>query len=151
TEPDDLVLDFSAGSGTTGHAVYDRNRASDSRRNFVLVQLPERINAETQTGNNAASFGCKTIADVAKERLRRVSKAMRKAKKPTNGEDLGFRVFRLMSSSFRPWHDYVGDNLRKVTELFEQSEHPLVDGWTTEALLYESMLLEGFPLDSDIK
>jgi adenine-specific DNA-methyltransferase len=151
TGPDDLVLDFFAGSGTTGHAVYDRNRANGSQRSFVLIQLPEPINSETRAGKEAANLACQTVADVAKERLRRVIKAARKERKPANGEDLGFRVFRLMSSSYRPWQDYVGDNLRKVTELFAESEHPLVDGWTTEALLFESMLLEGFPLDSEIE
>ena len=40
TGPEDTILDFFAGSGSTGHAVLKVNRAHQSRRRFVLVQLP---------------------------------------------------------------------------------------------------------------
>lgn len=39
TSPGDIVLDFFAGSGSTGQAVLDLNSASDSNRRFILVQL----------------------------------------------------------------------------------------------------------------
>src|SRR5262249_44389021 len=41
TEPgaDDIVLDFFAGSGTTGQAVMEANAADGGSRRFVLVQL----------------------------------------------------------------------------------------------------------------
>lgn len=34
-----LVLDFFAGSGTTGHAVIDLNRADDGMRKYILVEM----------------------------------------------------------------------------------------------------------------
>ena len=46
TEEDDLVLDFFAGSGTTGHAVVDMNRQDGGNRKFILVQLPEPTGRE---------------------------------------------------------------------------------------------------------
>ena len=36
---DDVVLDYFAGSGTTGHAVINLNRADGGRREFVLIEM----------------------------------------------------------------------------------------------------------------
>lgn len=42
--PNDLILDFHAGSGTTGHAVLQLNKEDNGRRQFILVeQLDEHI------------------------------------------------------------------------------------------------------------
>ena len=39
TNTDDIILDFFAGSGTTGHAVFELNKeAKDSNRKFILVE-----------------------------------------------------------------------------------------------------------------
>jgi len=58
--PDDLVLDFFAGSGTTAHAVLAENAVDDGHRRFILVQLPE------PTERN----GFSTIAAITRERMR---------------------------------------------------------------------------------
>ena len=43
--PDDIILDFHAGSGTTGHAVLELNKEDKGNRKFILVeQLDEHIN-----------------------------------------------------------------------------------------------------------
>ena len=39
--PNQSILDFLAGSGTTGHAVIDLNRADDGRRQYVLVEMAD--------------------------------------------------------------------------------------------------------------
>lgn len=86
-----LVLDFFAGSCTTAHAVLELNREDGGDRRFIVVQLPE------PTGN--AKYP--TIADIGKERIRRV--AARLAREGGSGalaqratpEDLGFKVFKL--------------------------------------------------------
>ena len=62
TGPRDLVLDFFAGSGTTGQAVLELNRDQRSRRRFVLVQGSE------PTGDARWP----TIAELTRERVRRV-------------------------------------------------------------------------------
>jgi adenine-specific DNA-methyltransferase len=41
TGPDDLILDFFAGSGTTGHAVLALNAEDDGNRRFILVSSTE--------------------------------------------------------------------------------------------------------------
>ena len=43
TDDGDLVLDSFAGSGTTGHAVLELNKADDSYRNFILVEMDKNI------------------------------------------------------------------------------------------------------------
>ena len=39
TDPDDMVLDYFAGSGTTGHAVINLNREDGGQRKFVLIEM----------------------------------------------------------------------------------------------------------------
>ena len=62
TKDNDIVLDFFAGSGTTAHAVLELNKEDGGRRKFIMVQLPE------PTSNPELP----TIADITKERVRRV-------------------------------------------------------------------------------
>lgn len=95
TGQDDIVLDFFAGSGTTGHATYLENLDGLNRR-FILVQLPEA------TGSTAFP----TISDLTKERLRRSAKRIRD-QNPTFAGDLGFRVFKLDSTNVSEWEPTV--------------------------------------------
>ena len=46
TNGDDIILDFFAGSGTSGHAIMLQNAADGGRRRFMLVQLPEPTGRE---------------------------------------------------------------------------------------------------------
>ena len=79
SEPGDIVLDFFAGSGTTAHSVMLANRASESERRFILVQLPEPLDLNNKDQKTAAEYCSKlgkplTIAEITKERLRRAGK-----------------------------------------------------------------------------
>ncbi len=148
THKTDIILDFFAGSCTTAHAVLQQNREDGGNRQFIMVQLPE----PTPPDSPAQQAGYATIADIGKERIRRV---IRKLQAEGNGqlplpegapEDLGFRVFKLARSHFRPWQPLPPGQADMLKTLFEQS--PLVEGWTREGLLSEILLLEGFPLDS---
>ena len=65
--PDAVILDFFAGSGSTGHAVMDLNAADGGHRRFIIVQLDEaRRKSDCPNGRVTT-----TIADLARERLRR--------------------------------------------------------------------------------
>jgi adenine-specific DNA-methyltransferase len=137
-----IVLDFFAGSGTTGHAVWELNKEDHGDRKFILVQLPEPC----PPGSNAAKAGYTTIADICKDRLTRTSKNLA----PRKGSiEFSFRVLKLRRSNFRIWEDYTGQDLEKLEEKLNLFEVPLVKGWKTEDLICEILLLEGFPLDSD--
>lgn len=65
-----IVIDFFAGSCTTAHSVLDLNAQYGSSRKFIMVQLPEPIDEKSQNFKD----GYKTIADIGKERIRRVIK-----------------------------------------------------------------------------
>jgi adenine-specific DNA-methyltransferase len=146
--PDDLVLDFFAGSGSTGHATLLSNRVGGNARRFICVQLPERVNEKEPSGKNALSMNLATVAHIGEERLRRVIKQMRKEEKTKDGEDLGFRVLKLAQSHYKAWQEFAGGDFDQLQIVFDEAEEPLVKGWTADGLLTEVLLLEGFPLDS---
>lgn len=78
---DDLVMDFFAGSGSTGHAVFELNKNDGGNRNFILIQLPETTHAKSAS----RKAGFEKISDITIERNRRVAKEI---------EGVGFKVFR---------------------------------------------------------
>ncbi len=144
--PDDLILDFFAGSGTTGHAVLLKNAADQGRRRYILVQLPELV-GPTNKEQKAASDYCdslgkpRNIAELTKERLRRVALRL-KTDSPLFQGDTGFRVFKLDTSNINAWrpnHDDVAQSL------LDHLEH--VDAGRTETdVLYELLLKLGLDL-----
>jgi len=70
TMPDDvLVLDFFAGSGTTGHAVALANKEDRGTRRCISVNSAE----PTREGSNARNAGLLTVADITRARLRAVA------------------------------------------------------------------------------
>lgn len=67
TSKDSLILDFFSGSATTAHAVMQLNAEDGGHRKFILVQLPEKCDENSE----AAKAGYKTICEIGKERIRR--------------------------------------------------------------------------------
>jgi adenine-specific DNA-methyltransferase len=145
-EDGDIVLDFFAGSGSTGHAIYNILSESDVKVSFVLIQIPEKI----KENKVAYGLGYRFISQVTAERLRLASKKLREDNPETNA-DLGFRFYRLASSNFKAWQNYAGNNVNQLETLFTQFESSLIDDWKPENLLTEILLIEGFPLDSKIE
>ena len=142
----DFVMDFFAGSGTTGHAVMAQNAADGGNRRYILVQLPEPLDPENKDQKTAAEFCQKlkkplNIAELTKERLRRAARKI-KDENPMFAGDLGFRVFKLDSTNIREW-DPKRDDLEG--SLFSAIEHLKTD--RTEAdILYELLLKLGLDL-----
>ncbi len=81
TNDDDILLDFFAGSGTTAQAVMELNKEDGGNRKFILVQLPEKTDEDSE----ACKAGYKTIADICRERIRRAIKSLTPTPSP-NGE-----------------------------------------------------------------
>lgn len=143
---DDVVLDFFAGSGTTGHAVWEQSSMDDVRRRFILVQLPEPLDTENSDQKEAAGYCVqigkpRTIAELTKERLRR-SGAKIKSENPMFAGDTGFRVFKLDNSNIRAWNP-DRDNLEKT--LLDHEEH-ILPGRTEADIVYELLLKLGLDL-----
>lgn len=62
SKEDSIILDFFAGSGSTGHAVLDLNEKDGGNRTFILCQLNEK----TDTTPNGIAY------DVTSKRLKRI-------------------------------------------------------------------------------
>ena len=135
----DIALDFFAGSCPLGQAVFE-SLDSDAIR-FILVQLPEPVSAESQNGRNSLSVGCKTVADIGKERLRRSARKVRN-ENPLFSGDLGFRVFKLDTSNIRAWEP-DGDDLEGT--LLDSIDRVKPDR-SEEDILYELLLKLGLDL-----
>ena len=151
-----VVLDFFAGSSTSAQAVIDINKEDGGNRKFVMVQLPEPCDGDSE----AYKAGYKSIADIGKERIRRVIKKIeeeqatkkndRQMKLPGTEEekpplDLGFKVFKLDRSNFRVWDGRDPDiSLEKLEEqLALQVDHVDPEAGP-EDILYELLLKAGF-------
>jgi len=152
--PGDIVLDFFAGSSVTAQATIELNLEDGGSRKFILVQLPE----PTEEDSNAAKAGFSTIAEIGRERIRRV---IDKARKASDGQfdldqsgaaDVGFKAFRLDRSNFRIW-DGLGDSA-DADELVRQLElhvdHRRSES-TPDDIAYEILLKAGFPLSTKVE
>ena len=137
-----IVMDFFAGSGTTGHAVMRQNVADGGRRRFVSVQLPEGIDSGSQAGEFCDRIGKpRNIAELTKERLRRAARKIRN-ENPGYVADLGFRVFKLDTTNIRTW-DPEPDDLEGA--LLAGLDHIEPDR-TEQDILYELLLKLGLDL-----
>jgi adenine-specific DNA-methyltransferase len=143
TQSGDLILDFFAGSGTTGHATWHAARVGGPRR-FILVQ----IDVKPEDGGASQSQEFSDLAQITCERLRRASKQM---KDDGVDGDLGFKVFREDSPALaRPTHLPIGAlaSTDRQESLFKEKEaHTKL---RPADLFVEVLLLLGFPLDADV-
>jgi adenine-specific DNA-methyltransferase len=137
---EDIILDFFAGSGTLGHAVFEQNMIDGDNRKFILVQLPE-------TTPNVA---LPTIPHITRERVRRAGAKIRET---MNGSlnlsappDLGFRAFTLTSSNFKIWDAEESDLEGQLLALVQNVQ----EGRNEEDILFEMLLKSGLPLSSSI-
>ncbi len=148
---DDIILDFFAGSSTTAHAVLDLNKEDNGSRNFIMVQLPEKCDKKSE----AFKAGYKTIAEIGKERIRRVIKKIKKEQDSKldfgdSKQDLGFKVFKLRESNFKIWRSKIETEAELVEQL-QQHIEPLDEHAKTEDVLYELLLKSGVPLTAKIE
>jgi adenine-specific DNA-methyltransferase len=141
----DIVLDFFAGSCTTGHSVFDWNLQNGSNVKFICVQLPEPI----------ANPDFKTIADIGKERMRRVIYKWKEANQGSLGFDsnkiIGFRVFKLSPSNFKPWNTDLPRDAATLEKQLELHIEHIREGRNQDDILYEILLKSGFPLTTPVE
>ncbi|HBY5772058.1 site-specific DNA-methyltransferase [Klebsiella pneumoniae] len=132
----DIVLDFFAGSGTTGHAVLKSNSKNNSNIHYMLIQLPEP--------SNKSEF--MTISELTKYRLNESGKKVKDGNPDWNG-DVGFRVFKLDTSNIRPWEATA----ESLSEQIDAYVSPILEGRSEEDLLTELMLKRGIDLSVNIE
>ncbi|WP_051929401.1 site-specific DNA-methyltransferase [Flavobacterium sp. 83] len=148
SDDDAICLDFFAGSGSLGDAIYRYNNSDAVKSaNFILVQIPDKLNKSDDCGKIAIKLGYETLADITCARLKKSIERL--PKKSLN--DNGFKYYKLQNSNYKPWKNYIGTDIKELENLFESNTSPLVDNWQPENLLSEILLIEGFPLDSKIE
>jgi adenine-specific DNA-methyltransferase len=139
-DKDALVLDFFAGSGTTGQAVLDLNQEDGGNRYFVLIQLPE------PTGRTDYP----TISDMTRKRVRRVIERHQDQElgqldlSASSTLDRGFRAFTLAESSFRQWNADANNASEVATQLALHISS-LRERRSEADILFEILLKSGFP------
>ncbi len=135
TGKSDLILDFFAGSSTTAHAVMKLNAEDGGSRHFIMVQVPEPCNENSE----AFKAGYKTIAEISKERIRRAGQQINEGKR----QDVGFRVLKVDASNMADVY-YTPDSLDKSKfDLFVDNIKP---DRRPEDLLFQVMLDWGVDL-----
>lgn len=73
TQPNDIVLDFFAGSGTTAQAVIECNLEDGGARKFILCQIAEPIKNNPAAVDTLLKYGFSgSIADIARLRLEKI-------------------------------------------------------------------------------
>jgi adenine-specific DNA-methyltransferase len=152
-EDGDIILDFFGGSAPTAQAVMELNKEDNGNRKFILVQMPEQCDENSE----AYKAGYKTIADIAKERIRRVIQKIEKekAEKPDLFEsgklDLGFKVFKLSPSNFKIWRGSEIDSEEKLVQQLNAFTNPIRPGAEKQNMLYELILKAGYELTSPVQ
>jgi adenine-specific DNA-methyltransferase len=142
----DLVLDFFSGSCTTAHSVMDLNAHDNSKRKFIMVQLPEPCDEKSEV----YKAGHQTIADIGKERIRRAGEKIMQDnadKDGIDGLDIGFKVFKLDSSNIKPWDadfDNLEDTLLNIVDNIKEDR-------TEDDVLTEILLKYGLDLSVPIE
>jgi len=145
SEPDSIVLDFFAGSAATAQAVVEQSLDDGIPRSFIMVQLPEPVDLNDY----------RTIADVAKERVRRILDRVSKANDGTLGlsdlskHDFGMKCFSLDRSNFRLWESDTRSFDESGTQLDFHVDH-VIAASSGDDILYELLLKAGFPLTTKV-
>ena len=112
----DIILDFFSGSATTAHSILELNSEQEnSKRKFILVQLPEQL----LDNDEAVKKGLHNLCEVGKERIRRAGKKIKEESPLTTQKlDTGFRVFRLDDSNFEEVKKAPGEYDQSQLDLF---------------------------------
>ena len=141
----DIILDFFAGSSTTAHAVMQLNAEDGGNRRFIMVQLPEACDAQSE----AAKAGYGTIAEISKERIRRAGKKILEGDCHEGwNRDVGFRVLKVDTSNMADVF-YTPDALQQ--NLLDLTTDNIKPGRTPEDLLFQVLLDWGVELTLPIR
>ncbi|MBD1388856.1 site-specific DNA-methyltransferase [Neiella sp. HB171785] len=130
-DDDDIILDFFAGSGTTGHSLINQCVEDGIKRKFILVQLREKTNEDSAAFKSGYDY-------VSKITLARLSSIIKKY----GLKDVGFKFYRLSETNIKSW-DADFDDLAPAIKLAVDT---IKEGRTDVDVLYEILLKYGIEL-----
>ena len=140
---DNTILDFFSGSATTAHAVMQLNAEDGGNRRFIMVQLPEKCEEDSE----AFRAGYKNICEIGKERIRRAGEKI-KSENPDKDLDIGFRVLRIDSTNMKDVYYKPSDTTQKT--LLDAVDNIKSDRSDMD-LLFGVMVDCGLPLNMPIE
>lgn len=151
----DIILDFFSGSATTAHSVMQLNAEDEGNRKYIMVQLPEQTNENSE----AYKAGFNNICEIGKERIRRSANKIKEEKRAKaekegmfadfeDAQDYGFRVYRLADSNMQDVYYRPQDYKQETLELFADNIKP---DRSADDLLAQVMLDWGLPLSYKIE
>lgn len=154
----EIILDFFAGSGTTGDAVMKLNAEDGGNRKFILVQLPEKIDPKKSSESyKFVSEELKkepTIFEITAERLRRagqkILKDNKESKEPKDlsSLDIGFKVYEVADDQYNSIYDKKFNDVSQAElALIKSDDIVKADSLT---ILTNLLLGSGIALDTKI-
>ncbi|WP_281510950.1 DNA methyltransferase [Corynebacterium belfantii] len=151
-DPDGIILDFFAGSGSTAHATMSLNSDDSGSRSCILVQLPEPV----PNGSISDSMGFKTISEISRQRLERAGSAITKSLAgDTNCRetllDTGFRAYKLADTNFTKWRTDSDIDATQLEQHLLDLRESADDNATPDDLLTEILLKQGHSLVEQIR
>lgn len=150
TGPNDLVLDFFAGSGTTAQAVLAANAEDGGNRRFIVVQLPE----PTPEHSEARQQGYKTISAITRRRIDAAGEALSNELAATLNDrttplDVGYRAYTLVDTNFSKWQVSSDVEPTKLEQHLLSLRDNADDNATADSLLAELLLKQGYSLTEE--
>lgn len=141
----DLVMDFFAGSGVLAQATYQVNNEAKSNLGYICIQMAEQVKEDEE----AYRAGYKTIAEIAKERIRKtIHKMGSVARKDV---DLGVRIFKLKSSNFKIWRGDLIDSADDLENQLELLKDPIKNNAKEPNIVWELVVKAGYDLNASIE
>lgn len=158
TSNDYTVLDFFAGSASTGHAVLEKNLLDQGKRKFILVQVPEVIKPDSKERKEYIKYLESeriepVITEVGKERLKRAINKIEDTLESVN-LDTGFKVFKVDETHIRWTHEALaeGQITADEAEMTDKDKLDFMPGTKDIDVVYEVMLRQrDVPLSSSIE
>jgi adenine-specific DNA-methyltransferase len=149
-EPESIILDFFAGSGTTGQATLEANLTDGGTRKFILVQLPEPIEEDSP----ARELGFSLISEVTRERVRLAGKKLVQADDElefgTNKIDVGYRTYRLANTNFSKWQATSEIELNALEQHVLNLRESAENDASAAAIFSEILLKQGHSLTENL-
>jgi adenine-specific DNA-methyltransferase len=145
----DIVLDFFAGSGTTGHAVLDINNELNKRIKYLLIQLREPLD---KTNENSRAVH-QAVSQICIERLKKATGSFDSEGHDPNlfsnekrVADQGIKTFMLKSSNFKIWRNDMIETEDDLNLQLSMFEDPVKVGAQERNVLWELILKAGYEL-----
>jgi adenine-specific DNA-methyltransferase len=158
TNKTDLILDFFAGSATTAHAVMQLNAEDGGNRKFIMVQLDEKTNPDSE----ARKAGYNTIDEIARKRIDLSGKKIladyeSDLVKQTNGwdKDIGFKHYRLVTPDVKTLEKIIEFDPKQTNliadDMIKPFEYQKTETGGLDTILATWLIDDGYRFDTPVE